>query len=35
MGGMNMNQLMNQMGGMGGMSDMDKLMQMNEQFKRK
>ncbi len=36
MGGMNMNQLMNQMGGLGGgMSDMDKLMQMNDQFKRK
>ena len=36
MGGVNMNQLMNQMGGMGGgMSDMDKLMQMNDQFKRK
>ena len=36
MGGMNMNQLMNQMGGMGaGMSDMDKLMQMNQQFKKK
>ena len=38
-GGMNMNQLMNQMGGMpgmgGGMSDMEKLMQMNEQFRRK
>ena len=39
MGGMNMNQLMNQMGGMPGMgvgmSDMEKLMQMNEQFRRK
>ena len=36
MGSMNMNQLMNQMGGMGsGMSDMDKLMQMNAQFKNK
>ena len=34
-----MNQPMNQMGGMpgmgGGMSDMEKLMQMNEQFRRK
>ena len=36
MGSVNMNQLMNQMGGMGsGMSDMDKLMQMNAQFKNK
>ena len=36
MGNVNMNQLMNQMGGMGGgMSDMDKLMQMNAQFKNK